>query len=245
MPIIVIPCYNEADRLDRSSFVDFSRKNPDTTFLLVNDGSNDATVSVIRSMIAEAGDRMQLLDLAQNRGKAEAVRAGILQALTELSEGYVGYWDADLATPLNAILDFIALANAKPSRRFIIGSRICRMGASIERKLLRHYFGRVFATVASNILDLPIYDTQCGAKLIEYNLAARIFSQPFISPWLFDLELIARTIITLGRPEAEDAIYEHPLTSWRDVGNSRIVLSYLPRIPYELFRIHRAYRRIL
>jgi dolichyl-phosphate beta-glucosyltransferase len=245
MPIIVVPCYNEADRLDRNAFADFAGKNPDTTFLFVNDGSSDTTVSVLRSMIADAGDRMQLLDLAQNRGKAEAVRAGVLQAATQLSEGYIGYWDADLATPLNTIQDFVALAGSEPSRRFIIGSRVRRMGAKIERKWFRHYFGRVFATVASNILDLPVYDTQCGAKLIERNLAAEIFTQPFISPWLFDLELIARIIATLGRPEADRAIYEHPLSSWRDIGNSKIAPFYLPKIPYELFRIHRAYRHLL
>jgi dolichyl-phosphate beta-glucosyltransferase len=245
MPLIVIPCYNEAQRLDQDCFVEYAEKNRDITFLFVNDGSTDATAAVISSMIQRAGDRVQLLDLPANRGKAEAVRAGVLQAVAQTHDGYTGYWDADLATPLAAIADFMAIIRADPARRFVIGSRVRRMGARIERHWWRHYFGRFFATAASNILDLPVYDTQCGAKLVERSLAAKIFSQPFISPWLFDVELIARIIVAVGRPAAARIIYEQPLSSWKDVGKSKISPFYLPRIPYELFRIHRTYRHLL
>jgi glycosyltransferase involved in cell wall biosynthesis len=245
MLTLVVPCYNEADRLDRDSFVEFSKQNPDIGFLFVNDGSTDTTASLITSMITEADSRMKLLNLPENSGKAETIRSGVLQALAEDSTGYIGYWDADLATPLVAIHDLMEATLTIPARRFVCGSRIRRMGARIERRWLRHYFGRVVATAASYILDLPFYDTQCGAKLIEKNLAAQIFGQPFISRWLFDVELIARIIETLGRPEACRTIYEVPLTEWKDIGESKIKLSYLPRIPYELFRIRQAYRHSL
>jgi dolichyl-phosphate beta-glucosyltransferase len=245
MLTLVIPCYNEADRLDQNTFVEFSKQNPDVHFLFVNDGSTDTTANIIASMMMLAGNRMKLLDLPENSGKAEAVRSGVLQALAVEPAGYVGYWDADLATPLAAIHDLMEAALTVPTRRFVCGSRILRMGARIERRWLRHYFGRIVATAASNVLDLPFYDTQCGAKLIEKDLAAQIFGQPFISRWLFDLELIARIIETLGRPEACGTIYEVPLTEWKDVGESRIKLSYLPRIPYELFRIRQVYRHSL
>jgi dolichyl-phosphate beta-glucosyltransferase len=245
MVTIVIPCYNEADRLDQACFVEFIKRNTEVTFLFVNDGSTDTTAALITSMIMQAGTRMTLLNLPVNGGKAEAIRSGVLQALAESPVGYIGYWDADLATPLDAIHDLIGAASEVPARRFVCGSRIRRMGARIERRWLRHYFGRIFATVASNVLDLPFYDTQCGAKLIEKDLAARIFAQPFISQWLFDLELIARVIETLGRPEAYRTIYEFPLKDWKDIGESKIKISYLPRIPYEIFRIRRAYHHSL
>jgi dolichyl-phosphate beta-glucosyltransferase len=243
MLTIVIPCYNEADRLDQAEFLKFTTNNPDISFVFVNDGSFDGTATLITSLVKEAEERLQLLDLQTNVGKAEAVRAGILKALAEGSPGHVGYWDADLATPLSAIHDLFREAN--PARQFVCGSRIRRMGARIERRWFRHFFGRVFATAASNLLDLPFYDTQCGAKIIEKNLATEIFNRPFISPWLFDLELIARTIETLGRPAAYRTIYEVPLTEWKDVGDSRIKTGYLPRIPCELFRIRKAYRHCL
>jgi dolichyl-phosphate beta-glucosyltransferase len=243
MVTIVIPCFNEADRLDQAEFLKFTTNNPDISFAFVNDGSLDDTAGLITAMARKAGPRMQFLDLQTNAGKAEAVRAGILKVVAEGSPSHVGYWDADLATPLSAIHDLIRETN--PARQFVCGSRIRRMGANIERRWFRHYFGRVFATAASNLLNLPFYDTQCGAKIIEKNLAAEIFKRPFISPWLFDLELIARIIEALGRPAAYRTIYEVPLTEWKDVGDSKIKTAYLPRIPYELFRIRKAYRHCL
>ena len=245
MPTLIIPCYNEAERLDQASFVEFSRRNPDISFLFVNDGSTDATSAMLTSMIRQAGRGMKLLDMTENVGKAEAVRQGILLALKENPQEYVGYWDADLATPLDAIHDLRGASATTPKKRFICGSRVRRMGARIERQCLRHYSGRIIATAASTILDLPFYDSQCGAKLIEKDLAALIFRQPFISRWLFDLELIARIIEAFGHPEACRTILEVPLREWKDIGESKIRLSYLPRIPYELYLIRQAYRHCL
>ena len=245
MLTIVVPCYNEANRLTPEVFVDFIRQNPGIDFLFVNDGSTDTTQEVIAAMTSQAEKRIGQLHIPVNGGKAEAVRRGILQALANPAPEYVGYWDADLATPLAAIHDLLAAAQAAPARQFICGARVRRMGAYIRRQWLRHYFGRLIATAASTILELPFYDTQCGAKLIGRDLAARIFMQPFISPWLFDLELIARIIGNLGRRQAYEAIYEVPLAAWTDVGESKVRLSYLPRIPYELLRIRRTYRVFL
>jgi hypothetical protein len=69
---------------------------------------------------------------------------------------FVGYWDADLATPLSTIPEFIE--KIQSSREFVAvsGSRILRLGTSIHRSIFRHYFGRVFATIASNILKMPV-----------------------------------------------------------------------------------------
>ena len=245
MPTLIIPCYNEADRLNQTAFVEFSQQNPDIGFLFVNDGSTDTTSVMIAAMIMQAGKQIKLLDLPGNVGKAEAVRQGILLTLRENPPEYVGYWDADLATPLDAVHDLRRAAATTPKKRFVCGSRVRRMGASIERQCLRHYFGRVVATAASTILDLPFYDTQCGAKLIESELAALIFRQPFISRWLFDLELIARIIEAFGHPEACRTILEVPLREWKDIGESKIKFSYLPRIPYELYLIRQAYRHCL
>jgi dolichyl-phosphate beta-glucosyltransferase len=245
MLTIVVPCYNEAGRLAPDAFLDFVARNPDIDFLFVNDGSTDATLEVLSAMARQAKGRIRQLAIPVNGGKAEAVRLGVLQALAETASEYIGYWDADLATPLAAIHDLLAAAHAVSARKFICGSRVRRMGADIKRQWLRHYFGRIIATAASLILGLPFYDTQCGAKLIDRDLAARIFMEPFLSPWLFDLELIARIIGTLGRRATYAAVCEVPLPVWTDVGESRIRLSYLPKIPYELLRIRYIYRDFL
>jgi len=110
----------------------------------------------------------------------------------------VGYWDADLATPLSTIPEFIE--KIQSSREFVAvsGSRILRLGTSIHRSIFRHYFGRVFAMVTSNILNILIYDTQCGAKLFRTEHAGLIYPEHFISRCFFDVELFARSIVMTG-----------------------------------------------
>lgn len=239
--IIIIPCFNESDRLQTSLFLTFLENSGETLLIFVNDGSSDDTAVVIKDLEDRAPERIFSLHLQQNLGKAEAVRRGVFQALKRPCQ-YIGYWDADLATPLSAILQFKECLEQNPQRKIICGSRVRRMGARINRHWYRHYPGRVIATFISMILGLPFYDTQCGAKLIDRSLAEKIFEQPFISPWLFDVELVARIIQAFGRQEAGRKIFELPLESWSDIGKSKISLGYLPRVPYELVKIYRHYR---
>ncbi len=241
--IIVVPCYNEANRLDVDSFIRFFRDEQDVELLFVNDGSSDNTADVLTAIEEEIPNRAFTLHLSQNKGKAEAVRQGILHALQKPCQ-YIGYWDADLATPLSAIPQFVECFSQNQNRKLICGSRIRRMGAHIERHWYRHYPGRIIATIISLILGLPFYDTQCGAKLIDRSLAEEIVSAPFISSWLFDVEVIARIVNLYGKRQATKLIFELPLDSWSDIGASKVSLGYLPRIPYELFLIYRTYRNI-
>jgi dolichyl-phosphate beta-glucosyltransferase len=169
--LIVIPCYNEADRLDLTAFRQCFDDDRRTRFLFVDDGSTDRTVEVISELCTRQGDNTsgqacRLLCLKQNQGKAEAVRQGLLSALSEQPR-YVGFWDADLATPLSAIAEFRDVLDRQPTLDWVLGSRVLLLGRRIERLRSRHYLGRVWATAASLLLNLPVYDTQCGAKLFR------------------------------------------------------------------------------
>lgn len=243
MIVIVIPCFNEAHRLSPDPFVSFLDDRGDLSFVFVDDGSTDQTSEKLEQIRVATGSKSTVLRLAGNRGKAEAVRQGIVVALQEAPD-HVGYWDGDLATPLSEIPTFIEFSSDS-ARKMIFGSRIQRLGAEIERHWYRHYPGRIIAFWINVILRLPVHDTQCGAKLIEADLARQIFSAPFLSSWLFDVELFARIIALYGRSQAAAMIYEVPLQRWRDVGDSKIAPSYLPRIPLELFRIYWKYRKEL
>jgi len=240
--IIIIPCFNEADRLATPPFLTFIENVAGVDLLFVDDGSTDSTPQLLDTLEDKGARRISSLRLQQNQGKAEAVRRGALQAMTK-SCRYIGYWDADLATPLTVIPQFLHCFQEDRQRKIICGSRIKRMGARIDRHWYRHYPGRVIATVVSMILGLPFYDTQCGAKLIDRTLAEQIFAKPFLSPWLFDVELVARIVEIYGAQEAAKRIFELPLDSWSDIGKSKIPLSYLPKVPYELIKIYRNYRR--
>jgi len=239
--IIIIPCFNEAERLKADPFLAFAEASREVKLLFINDGSTDNTAEVIKAVGDKAPAQISALHLKKNQGKAEAVRHGVLHALGRPCE-YIGYWDADLATPLSAIPQFVKCFEQDPERKLVCGARVKRMGAQINRHWYRHYPGRVVATIISMILGLPFYDTQCGAKIMERTLAEQLFTKPFISPWLFDVELIARIVQAIGRQEAEKRILELPLESWTDIGDSKIPLSYLPRVPYELLKIYRTYR---
>jgi glycosyltransferase involved in cell wall biosynthesis len=222
---LVVPCYNEADRLDPSAFLQFLTTHPRVQLVLVDDGSEDATGEILERLRAAAPAAVTTLRHSPRRGKAEAVRAGILAGLAQRAE-LVGFFDADLATPLGAVDDFLALFRARPDLEFALGSRVMLMGRDVKRKAARHYFGRVFATAVSLALDLPVYDTQCGAKILRANAAtATLFATPFRSSWVFDVELIARYLrlpVAPGEPARRDRLYELVLPAWHDRPGSKL-----------------------
>ncbi len=221
---IVIPCYNEVERLRPEAFLDFAGAHPEISFLFVNDGSTDATARVLRELAAKMPGRLEVLELPKNAGKGEAVRQGLLRAFANDLQ-YVGYWDADLATPLAAILSFVALLDERPGLVMVMGARVQLLGRRIVRRWTRHYLGRVFATAASMTLRLPCYDTQCGAKLFRTTDVVRgVFNKPFISRWIFDVEIIARLVVD-GAVDGRAGIYEFPLVQWEDAPGSKIGLS--------------------
>jgi dolichyl-phosphate beta-glucosyltransferase len=222
---IVVPCYNEARRLDAHAFQSYVERGHLERFLFVDDGSTDGTAAILQELRDFAPGQFAFISLTKNCGKAEAVRQGVLKALDDQPD-FVGYWDADLATPLDAIPGFCELMESKEHLQMVLGSRVKLMGRTIQRRMLRHYPGRVFATLVSMALRLPVYDTQCGAKLCRVSPEIRsLFESPFRSNWVFDVELIARFIRArriAGGPPPEEALYEKPLDEWRDVRGSKV-----------------------
>jgi glycosyltransferase involved in cell wall biosynthesis len=242
----VIPCYDEAARLPAARFKDFLREHPEVSFVFVDDGSRDDTLALLRSLERVDPDRVCVLALPENAGKAEAVRRGMLRALQDDVE-FVGFWDADLATPLAALLEFRRLLAERPELEVVIGSRVVLLGRRIDRRALRHYLGRAAATAIALTLGLRVYDTQCGAKLFRAGPTAReLFAEPFIARWAFDVEILARLIRARrggALAPAAEVVCEVPLEEWVDVAGSKIrPLDYL-RSGVDLLRIWLRYLR--
>jgi glycosyltransferase involved in cell wall biosynthesis len=223
--VIIVPCFNEAERLDVASFGKFATACEAVRFVMVNDGSRDETLSVLKTLEARYPSAFDVLDLGENCGKAEAVRRGVLQALATGAACF-GYWDADLATPLEAILEFRRVLARHKEVDVVIGSRIPLLGHKIQRRPVRRVLGRLFAKVASGALRLPIYDTQCGAKLFRATQeTASLFCEPFLARWCFDVEILARLArsrAAVGSRPLVESVYELPLESWRDVPGSKL-----------------------
>lgn len=240
---IVIPCYNEYNRLDEKSFLDFIyENNNEFDLLFVNDGSKDNTLQKLNEIASHYPSNIYCLNLEKNQGKAEAVRQGVIYANNKSKYSFIAYFDADLATPLSELLLMRKILVEKKNLRMIFASRVKRFGATVERKRIRHLFGKVLCTCASVILNLPVYDTQCGAKIISTSLIAAAFNEKFTTKWLFDIEILARlrntykeTVLTI--------IYEHPVTRWKDISGSKLKIKHLLKVPLDLIKIYRKYNR--
>ena len=242
--IIVVPCYNEARRLPVETFQTFVNRVRNIRFLFVDDGSADATAEVLETLQASDTEAFDIHTLAGNSGKSEAVRQGFLKSF-ESNPNYVGFWDADLATPLDAISEFCDLLDSRPDIEMVFGARVQLLGRAIRRNMVRHYLGRLFATAASFLLGINVYDTQCGAKLFRLTPdLITLFQEPFITRWIFDVEIIARLIqIRTGTayPQVQDIIYETPLSEWRDVKGSKITFGDFIIAIFEMIDIYRKY----
>jgi len=239
---IVVPCYNEAERLDVDAFATFAASRPWLRLIFVDDGSTDDTATQLDAARRRIPERISCVTLPRNSGKAEAVRRGVLRALQETPR-LVGFWDADLATPLAEIDRFRLLFEQQPDLRIVLGSRVKLLGRHIERSEIRHCFGRIAATIVSRILGIPVYDTQCGAKLFlaDRGLQA-LFEEPFLTRWAFDVEILARWLIHRDAgADVNRSIIEAPLDQWIDVAGSKLTAGDFLRAPTDLWRIQRRY----
>jgi glycosyltransferase involved in cell wall biosynthesis len=236
--VLVVPCYNEAHRLDVAAFTRALEDWSVLRLVFVDDGSVDGTLARLHELAMRIPSRVSVLALPENVGKAEAVRRGLLYAL-DGGVGLVGYWDADLATPLSAARDFSDVLASAPACAVVLGARVRLLGRRIDRRPLRHYLGRLFATGASVALGLAVYDTQCGAKLFRATDGLRAaLDRPFLSRWVFDVELLAR----LRSGDGDETFYEYPLLQWRDVAGSKLSAWSAARAGVDLVRIWAKYR---
>lgn len=234
---LVIPCFNEKKRIKLGRFRTALHEGY-LRFLFVDDGSNDGTGKLLQTNQSAAWHVMRL---PVNQGKAEAVRQGMLQAEKKFPKAqWIGFWDADQATPLPEVIRMIQYERMQDRRYDAVwASRVLRAGSRIRRSIFRHYAGRVFATFARWGLGVGTYDTQCGAKLFRRSKVIHLFRRPFLSPWIFDLEIVMR--IPHGK------LLEYPLGEWRDVPGSKLrIFRHGTRVLVDLFRIvkkHRIYPR--
>ncbi len=230
---LIVPCYQEAERLRRLTLT----LNDDIVFIFVDDGSKDETVAVLKTILRPEDT---IVRLPINQGKAEAVRQGMLHSLSyppAATCSWIGFWDADFATPVSELPYFDAFAANYSQVGSIWGSRVYRSGATIERKFMRHLLGRLFATVAKLFLGLETYDSQCGAKLFSRELVNPLFQEPFVSRWLFDVELYFR-LKKIGAP-----IIEYPLRQWRDIKGGQLKINKVfVRTLVDLWKIKKHYQ---
>jgi dolichyl-phosphate beta-glucosyltransferase len=223
---LIIPVYNEENRLKLQEIRAWSEH---ISIVLVNDGSTDDSWRLMQGLIQQDLPDQQnpqkifLLNFFQNRGKAEAVRAGALWVSRHLPDTkWVGYADADFSTEISEIFRLMKIAEICHAQA-ILGSRLNSLGALIKRRKTRFLMSKLLSILNFFLFNFKCYDSQCGAKLFQFHLLEKIFQEPFISKWLFDIEIILRL--------KEHIIYEIPLMKWIDQGHSKL------NVPLSFFQL--------
>lgn len=256
---VILPAYNEADRLGPALdelFGWLGRRDTDSAFvgrdggygpghlprhvelIVVDDGSTDATAQLVRDR-PEAGagahpDVTLRVLTVPHGGKGAAVRAGMLAAESEL----VVFTDADLATPPDQIP---LLVDALAANDVALGSRIQQDGKDMRKSqpLYRRLIGKVFHVLASWWVVGSVRDTQCGFKGFTREAARDLFERQQVLSIVFDVE-----VIFLARKRGY-RIVEVPVL-WEDRRGSRMKarLGLAIRVAWDLFRIPLIHRSV-
>jgi len=232
---VVIPCYNEENRLRTEVFQSFVENNLGYHLCFVNDGSGDNTLEVLYD-VARDKENISVYNIPMNRGKAEAVRQGILHLIKDPQLDYIGYLDADLSTNFKDFEDLVETISTS-NFQIVSGSRMQRMGANITKSSSRSIISKSVNMLIRKVLDMPFNDTQCGAKVMSREVAENLFKQQFLTSWLFDVEIFIRMKEHYGEEYALGLICEQPLKRWVHEDGSKLTLSESFKIVNQLRQI--------
>ncbi|HNV24015.1 MAG TPA: glycosyltransferase [Candidatus Omnitrophota bacterium] len=188
---IIIPCYNEGDRLG-PFLTDLLCQMKDFKFfgevIIVDDGSAKEHRDIYRQFVEDLrSSAVKLVHFNSNQGKGSAVRYGF-----QLAEGkWIGFVDADGATNAREVFRILSLALSSSDLSGVFASRVLMLGYDVKRSTFRHLIGRFFVTLVEKILHVPIYDSQCGCKFFKKGDMAPFLSACQEKGFLFDIEIIA------------------------------------------------------
>ncbi|MGE5392308.1 MAG: dolichyl-phosphate beta-glucosyltransferase [Candidatus Saccharibacteria bacterium] len=228
---VVIPAYNEENRIeDTLHAVDayLEKQNYGYEILVVDNGSKDKTVEVVKRLEATTVQNAHILEqppIVPGNNKGNAVKKGIMESQGE----YVVFMDADNATPISEIEKFWPALES--GIEVVIGSRyVDPTTVKIHQPFYKVALSRMSNILIQTVLIPHIKDTQCGFKAFRTSAAKEIFKHITIFSWAFDMELLAIALKLSYR------IKEVPV-SWEEHGGSHVPLKAYVQSLLDLFRI--------
>jgi len=238
---VVIPCYDEEERLLSKEFTDYISTNTGYHLCFVNDGSKDDTLRVLNDLRKGREDFITVYDCEKNGGKAEAVRLGMLHMAKRDDLDYIGFLDADLSTDLRDFDDLVKTIETTDFK-IVSGSRISRMGANITKESARKIISMTINFIIRKILGMDFKDTQCGAKIFSKDVIELSFREKFVTQWIFDVEIFKRMTLYFGTETAKTYICEQPLKRWIHADGSKLSMKDSVKIVGQLAQIAWVYR---
>ena len=211
---IVIPAYNEGRRLPDylpRLCEALAKSSLPWRITIVDDGSREDDSHKMRECVRLCGSQVSLHRLPANVGKGGAVYTGWD---SDHESEWVGLLDADGSIPPQEVLRVLSLLGQDDTDAFF-ASRCKILGRTIHRSWLRHVCGRVFATLVAVVTGIPVYDSQCGFKLIRRRCYEAVRNRLREKRFAFDVELL----VTLRQSGAR--IIEVPI-DWFDVPGSKL-----------------------
>lgn len=209
---LVIPVYNEEKIIEKTLtqvLLYLENKKYEWEVVVVDDGSQDRTVSIVKSF---NNKHIRFFRLKFNEGKGAAIRAGVRTAKGK----FILFSDADLSVPIHFTNLFLAKLEkegdvAIGSRR-VEGSRIIK-----HQNTIRESLGKVFTFLSKIITFTNMSDFTCGFKAFKKEAAVAIFSRTLLNRWAYDSE-----IIFLAK-KFRYKIVEVPV-DWRNRKDSRVLI---------------------
>jgi len=231
--VVIVPCFNEADRLNLFYFNELS-KIQNTIWIFIDDGSTDNTSQILKKHSMKTN--VMNLRIDRNVGKSKAIAHGVDFASHEFSNiEWIGFLDSDGAFALEDVSRIIKMANSIKRYDAIYSSRVKMAGRNIKRNNARHILARLITSLFGLAWREIPYDTQSGFKLYRYSDDYKsMFMEPFKTKWFFDIEFSIRY---LKYKEKEINVWEEPVTSWFDIPGSKINYRQVFRISLEVVYI--------
>jgi len=224
---VIIPAYNEADRIGKTlGSVDSYLRQQSYTYeiIVVNDGSRDSTAEIVRALEKEMKN-LRLIYNSENKGKGAVVKQGMLEARGKIRL----FMDADNSTTIDQAERMIPEFNR--GYDIVIGSRRIEGAViAVHQPWLRELIGRIFNLIVRIIAGIPMSDTQAGFKAFSEKAAKDIFPRQTLMRWAFDVELLA-----IARRRGYK-IKEVPIT-WVNDPKTHVKVSGMAKMLFEVMRV--------
>lgn len=227
---LVIPFHNEEKRLSLGNLEELLEDDR-LSIYLVDDGSRDSTREILKKWQSKNSleNRVKILTLAKNVGKANAVRLGMRLAV---ADGFrvVGQMDADASIRKSDLLLGLDLIWQNENIYLVSAARVRLAGLSVSRDPARQWIGRIVATLVFLVTSIPMYDPQSPLKWWRFSgRNSSALDSNLETYWFGEVELILRLSGGERNTINPPILREFPIQFWKDDTNSHFgnIRSYL------------------